>query len=70
MASKKLSFAIIGTGVDGLTVAATLCRAGFNVQVYEQLPVLKGGDGDTSWLNGYDGGNVPLASMEPEIRTV
>jgi 2-polyprenyl-6-methoxyphenol hydroxylase-like FAD-dependent oxidoreductase len=36
MAAKKLSFAITGTGVDELTVAATLCRAGFNVQVYEQ----------------------------------
>jgi len=36
MAGKRLSFAIIGAGMGGLTVAATLRRAGFNVQVYEQ----------------------------------
>ncbi|HXA66154.1 MAG TPA: FAD-dependent monooxygenase [Bryobacteraceae bacterium] len=36
MAAKRLSFAIIGAGMGGLTVAATLRRAGFNVQVYEQ----------------------------------
>jgi 2-polyprenyl-6-methoxyphenol hydroxylase-like FAD-dependent oxidoreductase len=36
MAAKKPSFAIIGAGMGGLTVAATLRRAGFDVQVYEQ----------------------------------
>src|ERR1700675_770874 len=36
MGAKKLSFAIIGAGMGGLTVAATLRRAGFHVQVYEQ----------------------------------
>jgi 2-polyprenyl-6-methoxyphenol hydroxylase-like FAD-dependent oxidoreductase len=36
MSAKKLSFAIIGAGMGGLTVAATLRRAGFGVQVYEQ----------------------------------
>src|SRR5580700_2518751 len=36
MGAKKLSFAIIGAGMGGLTVAATLRRAGFDVQVYEQ----------------------------------
>src|SRR6202162_6453975 len=36
MGAKKLSFAIIGAGMGGLTVAATLRRTGFDVQVYEQ----------------------------------
>ena len=36
MAAKKPSFAIIGAGMGGLTVAATLRRAGFDAQVYEQ----------------------------------
>src|ERR1700676_3577025 len=36
MGAKKLSFAIVGAGMGGLTVAATLRRAGFGVQVYEQ----------------------------------
>src|SRR6202035_4920323 len=36
MGAKKLSFAIIGAGMGGLTAAATLRRAGFDVQVYEQ----------------------------------
>ena len=36
MGAKKLSFAIIGAGMGGLTVAATLRRAGFDAQVYEQ----------------------------------
>jgi len=31
---------------------------------------MKGGDGDTSWLYGYDAWNVPLATMEPDIQTV
>jgi salicylate hydroxylase/6-hydroxynicotinate 3-monooxygenase len=36
MASKKPSIAIIGAGMGGLAVAATLRRVGFDVQVYEQ----------------------------------
>ena len=36
MSAKKLSFAIIGAGMGGLTVAATLRRSGFDAQVYEQ----------------------------------
>jgi salicylate hydroxylase/6-hydroxynicotinate 3-monooxygenase len=28
---------------------------------------MKGDDGDTSWLYGYDAWNVPLATMEPDI---
>jgi len=36
MGATKLSFAIIGAGMGGLAVAATLRRAGFDVQVYEQ----------------------------------
>src|SRR5256885_1315595 len=36
MAAKKLAFAIVGAGMGGLTVAATLRRAGFDAQVYEQ----------------------------------
>jgi len=34
--SKKLSIAVVGAGMGGLAVAATLRRAGFNVDVYEQ----------------------------------
>jgi len=36
MSAKKLTFAIVGAGMGGLTVAATLRRAGFDAQVYEQ----------------------------------
>jgi len=36
MANKKLSIAIVGAGMGGLAVAATLRQAGFDVQVYEQ----------------------------------
>ena len=38
MASSKPSIAIIGAGMGGLAVAATLLRAGFDVQIYEQAP--------------------------------
>ena len=31
---------------------------------------MKGGDEDTSWLYGYDAWNVPLAPMEPFVKTV
>ena len=34
--SKSLSIAIVGAGMGGLAAAATLSRAGFKVQVYEQ----------------------------------
>ena len=33
---KKLSIAVVGAGMGGLAVAATLRRVGFDVQVYEQ----------------------------------
>src|ERR1700748_3256345 len=33
---KKRSIAVVGAGMGGLAVAATLRRAGFDVQVYEQ----------------------------------
>jgi len=36
MANKKLQIAIVGAGMGGLAVAATLRQAGFDVQVYEQ----------------------------------
>src|SRR5262245_31932825 len=36
MSQKKPSIAIAGAGLGGLTVAATLRRAGFEVRVYEQ----------------------------------
>ena len=36
MTAKKRSFAIIGAGMGGLTVAATLRRAGFEARIYEQ----------------------------------
>src|SRR6266571_4505236 len=35
---KKLSIAIVGAGIGGMTAAATLRRAGFDVRVYEQAP--------------------------------
>jgi len=38
MATSKLSIAIIGAGMGGLAVAATLRRAGITVHVYEQAP--------------------------------
>src|SRR5690242_9700206 len=33
---KKLSIAVVGAGMGGLAVTATLRQAGFDVQVYEQ----------------------------------
>ena len=36
MAQRKLSIAVIGAGMGGLAVAATLRQVGFEVQVYEQ----------------------------------
>src|SRR5713226_10751145 len=36
MTRSKLSIAIIGAGMGGLAVAATLRKFGFNVRVYEQ----------------------------------
>ena len=36
MNKKKLSVAIVGAGMGGLAVAATLRRVGIDVQVYEQ----------------------------------
>ena len=38
MRRKKLSIAIVGAGMGGLAVAATLRRFGVDVQVYEQAP--------------------------------
>jgi len=37
----QTSIAIVGGGIGGLTVAALLLRAGFDVQVYEQAKVLR-----------------------------
>src|SRR5580658_277539 len=36
MGKAKLSFAIVGAGIGGLTAAATLRRIGIDAQVYEQ----------------------------------
>src|SRR3954447_16931890 len=36
MPAKKLSIAVVGAGMGGLAVAATLRRVGFDVQIYEQ----------------------------------
>lgn len=36
MAKRKLSVAIIGAGMGGLTAAATLRRVGIEVRIYEQ----------------------------------
>ena len=41
MPNKKLSIAIVGAGMGGLAVAATLRRVGFDVQVYEQASALR-----------------------------
>src|SRR5712692_8932676 len=38
MAKKKPSIAIVGAGMGGLAVAATLRRVGIEVQIYEQAP--------------------------------
>jgi glycine/D-amino acid oxidase-like deaminating enzyme len=37
---RRTSIAIVGCGIGGLTVAASLLRAGFDVQVYEQASAL------------------------------
>src|SRR6185312_4113796 len=36
MTNKKLQIAVVGAGMGGLAVAATLRQAGFSVDVYEQ----------------------------------
>src|SRR5690606_5073222 len=38
MQSTKASVAIVGAGMGGLTLAATLLKEGFKVDVYEQAP--------------------------------
>ena len=38
--ARRTSIAIIGGGIGGLTAAACLLRAGFDVQVYEQTSTL------------------------------
>ena len=40
MTNKKLSLAVVGAGMGGLAVAATLRRFGIDVQVYEQARAL------------------------------
>jgi 2-polyprenyl-6-methoxyphenol hydroxylase-like FAD-dependent oxidoreductase len=40
MTSAPLKIAVIGAGIGGLTAALSLHRAGFDVDVYEQAPVL------------------------------
>jgi 2-polyprenyl-6-methoxyphenol hydroxylase-like FAD-dependent oxidoreductase len=37
MNKKKRSVAVVGAGMGGLAVAATLRRVGIDVQVYEQV---------------------------------
>jgi len=39
MPKMRASFAVVGGGIGGLAAALTLLRAGFDVQVYEQVPV-------------------------------
>ena len=36
MSAKKLSIAVVGAGMGGMAVAATLRQAGMDVEVYEQ----------------------------------
>ena len=38
MRGEKLSIAVVGAGMGGLAVAATLRRVGFDVRIYEQAP--------------------------------
>src|ERR1700693_2443541 len=38
MSAKKLSLAIVGAGIGGMTAAATLRQIGLDVRVYEQAP--------------------------------
>jgi 6-hydroxynicotinate 3-monooxygenase len=38
MAPEKTSIAVVGAGIGGLTVSASLLRLGFSVEVYEQAP--------------------------------
>ena len=38
MGNQKLSIAVVGAGIGGLAVAATLRRIGLDVQIYEQAP--------------------------------
>src|ERR1700732_60892 len=38
MSGKRLSIAIVGAGIGGMTAAATLRRIGIDVHVYEQAP--------------------------------
>ena len=38
MGAKKLSIAIVGAGMGGMTAAATLRQAGMDVEIYEQAP--------------------------------
>jgi len=38
MAAEKTGIAVIGAGIGGLTLAASLLRLGFSVDVYEQAP--------------------------------
>jgi 2-polyprenyl-6-methoxyphenol hydroxylase-like FAD-dependent oxidoreductase len=38
MTIKKLSIAIVGAGIGGMTTAATLRQIGVDVRVYEQAP--------------------------------
>src|ERR1700757_5517977 len=38
MTNRNLSVAVVGAGMGGLAVAATLRRVGIDVQVYEQAP--------------------------------
>jgi 2-polyprenyl-6-methoxyphenol hydroxylase-like FAD-dependent oxidoreductase len=38
VAVKKLSIAIVGAGIGGMTAAATLRQIGVDVRVYEQAP--------------------------------
>ena len=40
MSEPNLKIAVIGAGIGGLTAALSLRRAGFQVEVYEQAPVL------------------------------
>ncbi len=38
MAAEKTHIAVIGAGIGGLTLAASLLRLGISVEVYEQAP--------------------------------
>ncbi|MCU1678866.1 MAG: dehydrogenase [Frankiales bacterium] len=68
-----LDAVVVGAGINGLTAAATLARAGLSVHVYEQAPTIGGGcrsaelTGD-GLVHDVCASVVPLAAASPFLR--